>query len=188
MTENEKKYYIKIIDSLIFASEVPLLIKSIADIISISNESLVLELVQTLKEHYDMEENHGIKVIEVANGFQFRTKEENSTWLKKLSTLKPYKLSRAAMDTLAIVAYKQPITRAEVEYIRGVDSSGVVKLLLEKGLVKMIGKKREAGRPMLYGTAERFLEYLGINSLSDLPQIGEISEGEGEKTSSDSDS
>lgn len=175
MIESEKIRFINIIESLIFASEVPISTKSISEILSI-DENLVSEMVNELRGRYEENENHGIKIIEVGNGFQFRTREENSEWLKKLSTLKPYRLSRAAMDTLSIIAYKQPITRAEIEYIRGVDSGGVIRLLLEKGLIKMRGKKKEPGRPMLYGTCERFLEFLGINSLSDLPRIDEIAE------------
>jgi segregation and condensation protein B len=113
---------------------------------------------------------------EVAGGFQFRTRAEHVDWVRRLNKSRPFRFSRAALETLAIVAYRQPVTRAEIEYLRGVDSGGVVKTLLDRHLVRILGKKDIAGRPMIYGTTREFLELFGLRDLAALPTLKEFSE------------
>ena len=170
-----KERIIGIIEALIFASNKPLKIKYIEQVLSIIDiEGLkVDELIQELKKKYD-DESSGIELVFVADGWQFRTKPSLSEWVKKLTIVKPSKLSTPALETLAIVSYRQPVTRAEIEYIRGVDSGGVVKTLLERGLIKIVGKKELPGRPMVYGTTQEFLEVFGLKDLSELPNLEDL--------------
>ena len=121
-------------------------------------------------------EGRGLMVQEVAGGFRLTTRPDVHAWIQKLQQVKPTRLSRAALETLAIVAYRQPITRAEIEAIRGVAVDGVLRTLLERELVRMMGRKAEAGRPMLYGTSQQFLEHFGLRELGDLPTLREINE------------
>lgn len=116
----------------------------------------------------------GVEVREVAGGYQLRTRPEMAPWLVRLETPKNVRFSRPALEVLAIVAYRQPVTRAEVEEVRGVDCGGVLKSLLDKGLVRIMGKKDVPGRPLLYGTTRRFLEAFGLASLVDLPSLQDI--------------
>jgi len=117
----------------------------------------------------------GIQLVEIAEGYQLCTREEYAEWIKKFYKIdKGSKLSQASLETLSIIAYKQPITRVELEEIRGVDSGGVVRTLLEKNLIKNMGRKKVPGRPMMYGTTRKFLEYFGLKSLSDLPTLEEF--------------
>jgi segregation and condensation protein B len=126
-----------------------------------------------LAEEYDRR-GGGFEIRQVAGGFQFRTRSEYSEWVKKLLKPSPAKLSRAALETLAIIAYKQPIIRADVEHIRGVDCGGVLRMLLEKKLVRVLGRKDIPGRPMIYGTTRQFLEVFNLKDLRDLPSPKEI--------------
>ncbi len=133
-------------------------------------ECIILEL----KEEY-RRDDRSFELIEIAGGYQIVTRKAYARWLTKLELQKRVKqASRSALETLAILAYKQPVTRAEIEDLRGVDISGVLSTLLERGFVKIVGKKEVVGRPFLYGTTEKFLEHFGLKSLADLPQIGEI--------------
>jgi segregation and condensation protein B len=113
-------------------------------------------------------------LVEVAGGYQFRTKPSWAGWVSRLKKVKAVKLSQAALETLAIVAYRQPIIRPAIEEIRGVDSGSVLHTLLEKGLIKMMGRKDLPGRPIVYGTTKTFLELFSLNTLSDLPSLKEI--------------
>jgi segregation and condensation protein B len=115
-------------------------------------------------------------LCEVAGGWQFRTNPDNAEWVRKMLASKPVRLSRAALETLAVIAYRQPVTRAEIEDVRGVDSGGVLKLLLDRRLIKIIGKKEEIGRPSLYGTTKDFLEFFGLKDLTNLPTLREFHE------------
>ncbi len=116
----------------------------------------------------------GVEVREVAGGYQLRTRPEMAPWLARLETPKAVRFSRPALEVLAIVAYRQPVTRAEVEEVRGVDCGGVLKSLLDKGLARIMGKKDVPGRPLLYGTTRRFLEAFGLATLGDLPSLRDI--------------
>lgn len=116
----------------------------------------------------------GVEVREVAGGYQLRTRPEMAPWLARLETPKAVRFSRPALEVLAIVAYRQPVTRAEVEEVRGVDCGGLLKSLLDKGLARIMGKKDVPGRPLLYGTTRRFLEAFGLATLGDLPSLRDI--------------
>src|SRR5690606_8807228 len=118
--------------------------------------------------------NRGIRLVEVAQGFAFRTSPLYSTQIRGFLSQRPVRLSRAQLETLAIIAYRQPITRPEVDDIRGVDSGQVIKGLLERELIRILGKKDEPGRPMLYGTTPQFLELFSLSSLRDLPTVKEF--------------
>jgi segregation and condensation protein B len=168
---NEKAKYI--IECLIFASEVPLTIEKIKDVLEDTSKKELKELVKELMEDYHNLER-GIYIREVAHGYQFCTKPEYAHLIHKLRKSKPYHLTQPTLETLAIVAYKQPVTKAEVELVRGVDCTGVLKTLLEKKLITFQGRKDVVGKPFLYGTTSRFLEVFGLTDLSSLPSIEEI--------------
>lgn len=164
----------KHIEALIFVSEAPLKSERIAEILELTNAEVV-NLLGELAEGYD-QSGSGLQLEEVAEGFQFRTRSESADYIQQLIHSRPYRFSRAALETLAIVAYRQPTTRAEVEYLRGVDSGGVFKTLLEKQLIRILGKKDVPGRPLIYGTTRDFLEFFGLRDLSTLPTLKEFSE------------
>lgn len=179
------------VESLVFVSESPLRPERIAEVLEVE-KGRVLEALHALAGEY-AERNGGIALAEVAEGFQFRTRPEHAEWVRRLGKSRPFRFSRAALETLSIVAYRQPVTRAEVEYLRGVDSGGVLKTLLEKRLVRILGKKDVPGRPMIYGTSREFLELFGLRSLSELPTLKEFSElpaelPSGEEDAAESDS
>jgi segregation and condensation protein B len=120
--------------------------------------------------------DRGVVLHEIAGGWQFRTNPLNAHWVQQLIAGKPVKLSRAQLETLAIVAYRQPITRPEIDEIRGVDSGGTLKVLLDRSLVRILGKKEEPGRPMLYGTTKDFLEFFNLRDLKEMPTLREFYE------------
>jgi segregation and condensation protein B len=159
------------IESLIFISEGPITIEEVQNIL----EGLDLETIKTaieeLKNEYE-QRGSGIKIMEVAGGYQMSTSPNYANFIKKFYKMKhAEKLSLPALETLSIIAYKQPVTRLEIELIRGVNVDGVMKNLLEKGLVRIVGRKEVIGRPFVYGTTRNFLEYFGLNSLEELPAI-----------------
>jgi segregation and condensation protein B len=134
----------------------------------------ILEVLEELREEY---ESRNLQVMEVAGGYQLCTRHEYTEWIRKFLKMdKTTKLSQPSLDTLSIVAYKQPLTRQEVEDIRGVDSSGVIKTLLEKKIIGPAGRKKVAGRPIMYRTTRKFLEYFGLKDLSDLPTLEDFKE------------
>jgi segregation and condensation protein B len=118
--------------------------------------------------------DRGVMLIQVAEGYRLVTKPELATWIQRLQGARPARLSRAALETLAIIAYRQPITKPEIEAIRGVTIDGVLKTLVERDLIRILGRKAEVGRPILYGTSRQFLEYFGFKDLSELPTLKEI--------------
>ena len=122
------------------------------------------------------EKNCGIILAQVAQGYQFRTRPELAPWIHALGRPKPQRLSTPAIETLALIAYRQPITRAEIEEVRGVDSGGVLKNILDRKLIRVVGRKEEAGRSLLYATRQEFLEFFGLKDLSDLPPLSELEE------------
>ncbi|MDP2799270.1 MAG: SMC-Scp complex subunit ScpB [Deltaproteobacteria bacterium] len=164
----------QILEALIFVSETPLRRDKIIDVLpEYKKEEIEAALVQ-LKDEYDVG-GHSFTLYAVAEGFQFRTRPEYRDWIARLKKSAPARLSREAMETLAIIAYKQPILRSEIERIRGVDVSGVLKSLLEKKLVRIVGRNKElAGKPLIYGTTQRFLEVFDLRDLSSLPSLKEI--------------
>lgn len=164
----------KIIEALLFVSDRPLLTRELKNILKDSlseNDNMENILVEMQKEYNDFLDR-AFELKFVADGWTFATKPEFSPWIKILLKDKTaLKLSASAMEVLAIVAYKQPITRAEIDSIRGVDSGGVMDTLLDRKLIKIVGKKETLGRPMLYGTTQEFLRHFGLSHLSELPII-----------------
>ena len=164
----------KIIEALLFVSEKPLTVKQIQEVCQDVNAGQIKKSVGQLKESYNTPER-GIQIAEVAGGYQFCSHPDCEPYLSKLyKTKKVFRLSAPALETLAIIAYKQPVTKAEMEFIRGVNVDGVVKNLEDRELIRISGRKEVPGRPILYGTSEKFLHYFGLKSLEDLPSLEEF--------------
>jgi segregation and condensation protein B len=165
----------KIIEALLFASPEPLTQAKVNGIFNPDTPNLK-EVVLKLNEQYN-HNDHAFEINQVAGGFQLVSRQEYEHFIRKmLSKSGRLSLSSAALDSLAIIAYKQPIGRYEVEAIRGVDSSGVLKTLLNRNLIKIKGRDSGPGRPLLYQTTDKFLEHFGLNRLSDMPKLKEITE------------
>ncbi len=162
-----------ILESLFFVSDSPIRFETLVEILPESNKEAILEGIRQIQAECE-NSSKGIELTEVAGGYQFRTKPDWAGWVSRLKKVKAIKLSQAALETLAIVAYRQPVIRPAVEEIRGVDSGSVLHTLMEKGLIKMMGRKDLPGRPIVYGTTKAFLELFGLNALSDLPTLKEI--------------
>jgi segregation and condensation protein B len=161
-----------LIEALIFASDKPHKASELARLASAPVQqvkAMLAELSQTYAER-------GIVLSEIAGGWVFRTNAQFAPFVRELTSERPVRLTRAQVETLAIVAYRQPITRPEIDEIRGVDSGATLKLLLERDLVRILGKKDEPGRPLLYGTTSQFLSFFGLKSLRDLPTLREFTE------------
>jgi segregation and condensation protein B len=168
-----------IVESLIFISEEPMSLDRLCGILHEYDRDDIRTCLNELKTEYNSPER-GIFLAEVAKRFQFRTREENGDFVRRLVKTKSSRFSQSALETLAITAYRQPITRAEIEYLRGVDSGGVIKTLLEKKLIKILGKKDIPGRPLIYGTTRYFLELFSLKDLKSLPTLREIEDLVGE--------
>jgi len=171
-----------ILESLLFVSPEPL---SAVRLVSVLGDVTKVEVERTLRSLGDEleQEGRGIRLVEIAGGYRLVTKQEYASWIKRLDKAKSStKLSRSALESLAIIAYKQPLVRSEIEEIRGVETSGVVRTLLERKLVRIVGRKEVPGRPIMYGTTKFFLEHFGLNDLSQLPPLREFKElGEAEQ-------
>ncbi|MEA3544201.1 MAG: SMC-Scp complex subunit ScpB [Thermodesulfobacteriota bacterium] len=163
----------QLVEAFIFASDSPLSLDRLSILLE-QPRAEIKPVVEQLQQQYAASEG-GFYLAEVAGGYQFRTMEALAPWLRKLSKDRAARFSRAALETLAIIAYRQPVTRAEIEYLRGVDSGGVMKTLLDKNLLRILGKKDVPGRPLIYGTSRQFLELFGLRDLSDLPTLKEFS-------------
>lgn len=161
-----------IVEALLFVADKPLKPGDLAERAHCAPEAL-RESILRLQEVYA---NRGIRLVAVAGGFAFRTAPEVAEYVREATAQKPVKLTRAQLETLAILAYRQPMTRPEIDDVRGVDSGPVLKLLLERHLVRILGKKEEPGRPLLYGTTPTFLELFGLRSIRDLPTLREFTE------------
>lgn len=172
---NPKNKLISIIDSLLFISDHPITIAEFEEVLTEFSGTQITEAIEELKTTRSNEE-YGVQLVEINNGYQYRTLKENAEWIVRFNKAKPQRLSRAALESLSIIAYRQPITRPEVEEIRGVDSSGVMKMLLERNLIKILGKKDEVGHPLLYGTTKDFLSFFNLRNLSELPPLKEYTE------------
>ncbi|MGD8394057.1 MAG: SMC-Scp complex subunit ScpB [Candidatus Eiseniibacteriota bacterium] len=165
-----------IVEAVLFAHDAPVTTQMLLDVIPGVEATDVREAVRDLGRRYD-ENDHAIEIVRVAGGYQVCTRQRWSTWIARFQRGKRrVRLSRAAVETLGIVTYRQPVTRAEVEDIRGVDTGGVMHTLLERGLIAVKGRAKTVGRPLLYATTPEFLEYFGLDSLDDLPQLSEIEE------------
>ncbi len=172
-----------ILEALLFVAHEPLSLDRLCALVGDAKSD---EVVQALGRLHDALEQggRGLQLIEVAGGYRLATKAEYAPWVRRLEKIKTApKLSRSALEVLAIIAYKQPIVRAEIEEIRGVETSGVLRTLLERKLVRIVGRKEVPGRPIMYGTTKFFLEHFGLRDLSELPPLKEFKElGEAEQT------
>ena len=166
-----------IIHSTLFVSEKPVSAQKLLDIFDKQIDSeTIANAIEEMRLQMETDHTCGTKIENVANGWQIRTKEENNLWIKKLENIRPIRISVSALETLAIVAYKQPVHKAEIDKIRGVDSSHLVRTLLEKNLIKISGRSELPGKPLLYSTTPEFLEIFGLANLNGLPSLTEFQE------------
>jgi segregation and condensation protein B len=164
-----------IIEALIFASPEPVTMKALVKLLDGEPKDEILRAIEALKRDYDRP--GGLQIVEVAGGWQIVTRPELHEWVRRLFHERTtQKLSVAALETLAVIAYKQPITGPEIAEIRGVNTAGVLGTLIERKLIKIVGRKQVVGRPFLYGTTREFLERFGLNDLSDLPKVEDMSD------------
>ena len=160
-------------EAVLFASDEPLTAARLANIVEVTTTQ-IREHIESLNNKYQAG-NHAFRIEQIAGGYQMLTLSTYNHWLKQLLRVRSEtKLSPAALETLAIIAYKQPVIRADIEAIRGVAVGEVIRSLCYKGLVKIVGRAEVLGRPMLYGTSKKFLEVFGLNTLKDLPKIEEL--------------
>lgn len=172
MSSNKRK-----IEAILFASGRPVSIKELREVCGGSEDS-VQKSVNTLKEEYD-KHDHAFEIREMAEGIRLKTREEYGSVIEEfMKEEKEKRLSRAALETLSIVAYEQPITRARLEEIRGVRSGSIIRSLLDEGFVEIVDRKEAPGRPMLYGTTDMFLEKFGLSTLEDLPEPESVTENQ----------
>jgi len=164
-----------VVEALIFVSEIPLSLSKIMEIIGDAEKEEIAGVVNDLVRDYK-QRDCGIFLIEVAGGYQFRTQERCAPWIRQLKATRPKALSQAALETIAVIAYRQPVMKSEIEKVRGVDVSGILKGLMEKNLVRIVGRRDVPGRPIIYSTTKKFLEVFGLKDLSDLPTLKELEE------------
>ena len=173
-SENVETTVESVIEAVLFASDEPLTDARLAGVVELGSGKQVRECIDNLNNKY-RSNNSAFRIEKIAGGYQMLTLSVYNSWLQKLLRARTdSKLSQAALETLAIVAYKQPIIRADVEAIRGVASGEIIRSLMFKGLVKIVGRAEVLGRPLLYGTTKKFLEVFGLNTLKDLPKIEEL--------------
>ena len=163
----------RILEALLFVADTPLGIPRLAGLVDTGDRAAIRQALVELMGEYQ-ERDGSFEVVEVAGGYSFRTKPEYAQWIQKLGRQQVSRLSPAALETLAAIAYKQPVLRAEVERIRGVDVGGVLRMLMEKSLIQVVGRQDLPGKPLIYGTTKHFLEVFGLNSIKDLPTIEEM--------------
>jgi segregation and condensation protein B len=164
----------RIVEALLFAVPEPISVRKISEIIEGTEAKEIREVIQQLQDEYDSHDRV-FQIEEIANGFQLLSRPEYHEWISKIRKKSgESKLSQPAMETLSIIAYKQPIIRAEIEAIRGVQSGQMIRTLIEKGLVKITGRDEVLGRPLLYGTTTKFLDHFGLKSIKDLPKVEDL--------------
>ena len=164
-----------ILESLLFVADGPLTVQRLTEVIDGAGKDEIRSVLEELDN--ELQNNRrGIRLVEVAGGYQLRTAKVNADWVKKFLGGRPARMGRATLETLAIVAYRQPITKAEIEAIRGVDVDGVITTLLERNLVRAVARKDVPGRPFLYGTTPEFLELFNLKDLAQLPTLKEMEE------------
>ncbi len=164
-----------VLEALLFVADEPLTPDQVSGIFGDRDADDVRAMVQVLNGRYGSE-GSALRVEEVAGGFRLTTRPDLAEWVQRLNRVRPARLSRAALETLAVIAYRQPLTKAEIEGVRGVSADGVLRTLLERELIRIVGRKPEPGRPILYGTTRAFLEHFGFKDLTDLPTLREIEE------------
>ena len=162
-----------IIESLLFITEDPLTIDRLKKILAYEDTKAIRNAMQELSDDYEARKG-GFYLREVAGGFQIRTRPEYTQWIKRMIQPNPIRLSKAALETLAIIAYKQPLIRSDIEHIRGVDCGGIIRMLLTRKLIRVLGRKEIPGRPLIYATTRHFLEVFDLKDLKDLPTPTEI--------------
>jgi len=169
--DNQKR----IVEALVLGAPEPVTAQKLADVVPGLELDDARALVTELQREYE-EQGRAFEIWEVAGGYQLRTRPEYAAYLRLLHRERPLRLSRAALETLAVVAYRQPVTRAEVEAVRGVEVDAVIRSLLDRQLVRIAGHREVPGRPMLYATTKRFLEVFGLGRIDDLPTLREMEE------------
>ena len=181
INETEAK---RILEALLLVSEKPLLLEQAREVLEASFEPAdIRRLLMELANEY-AQANHGIRILEVAEGFQLVTDPALASFVMQLTRrVRAVRLSKPSLETLAIIAYRQPLTRVEIEQVRGVDASGVLDTLLKFNLIKVTGRKEVVGRPLLYGTTREFLDHFGLKSLENLPTLEELKVQLSESTS-----
>jgi segregation and condensation protein B len=164
-----------VIEALIFTSERPISIEQIKNALDSLEPSEIRALIEQMKLEYE-QSNRGMRIVEVAGGFQMITPPMLASFLRKLyKQRRVERLSKPALETLAIIAYKQPVSKLEIETLRNVNVDGVMESLLEKNLIRIVGRKKAPGRPFVFGTTRQFLEYFGLKSLEELPKLEDFS-------------
>jgi len=164
-----------IIESLLFVAQEPLSVERLKKILNTTDVSDIKNALKELSDEYETRKG-GFYLNEVAGGFQIRTRSEYTSWIKRFIQPNPPRLSRASLETLAIIAYKQPIIRSDIENLRGVDCGGILRVLLKRKLIRVLGRRELPGRPLIYATTKRFLEIFDLKDLKDLPTPKEIEE------------
>ncbi len=163
-----------IVEALVFATDFPISRSRISSIVGTITPGDVVQIIGDLNRQYELGKRP-LKIVEIAGGYQLLTKEEFAPWISKLfSTRRKVKLSPAALETIAIIAYRQPIPRMEVERIRGVNVDGVLKSLVDRGFIRIVGRDKGMGRPFLYGTTPEFLSHFGLKKISNLPDYEKV--------------
>ena len=164
-----------VIESLLFVADGPQTLQRFGELLEPADRQSIRDVLNELQGEYE-NQNRGVRLVEVAGGYQLRTAKVNADWVKKFLGGRPARMGKATLETLAIVAYRQPITKAEVEAIRGVDVDGVLTTLLERNLIRAVARKDVPGRPFLYGTTPEFLQLFNLKDLSHLPTLKEMDE------------
>lgn len=163
-----------VVEGLLLVADGPVRPDRIAQALEIEAPQ-ALAALQELQAEY-ASGGRGFVLHSIDGGYQLRTRPEHAEWVRRFCKSRPFRFSRAALETLAIVAYRQPVTRAEIDYLRGVDSGGVIRTLLDKRLIRILGKKDVPGKPLIYGTSREFLELFGLQGLADLPTLKEFND------------
>jgi len=171
----EREQVKSIIESLLFVADGPQTPQRFAEVLDGVEKKTVQDVLNEIQNEYETQQR-GVRLVEVAGGYQLRTARINADWVKKFLGGRPARMGKATLETLAIIAYRQPITRAEVEAIRGVDVDGVITTLLERNLIRAVARKDVPGRPFLYGTTPEFLQLFNLKDLSQLPTLKEMEE------------
>jgi len=171
----EREQVKSVIESLLFVADGPQTLQRFGEVLDGVDKQTLQDAVNELQSELDGQ-NRGVQLVEVAGGYQLRTAKANADWVKKFLGGRPARMGKATLETLAIVAYRQPITRAEIEAIRGVDVDGVIATLLERNLIRAVARKDVPGRPFLYGTTGEFLQLFNLKDLTHLPTLKEMEE------------
>ena len=171
----EREEVKSIVESLLFVADGPLTLQRFAEVLDGVEKGTIQEVLRELQSECEGE-SRGVRLVEVAGGYQLRTTKSNADWVKKFLGGRPARMGKATLETLAIIAYRQPLTTAEIEAIRGVDVDGVIATLLERSLIRAVARKDVPGRPFLYGTTPEFLQLFNLKDLTHLPTLKEMEE------------